>query len=114
LRNDFFSVSEALMKISILTGRAAFILAASTAVLIYSPLHGQTRAGESRSDLPRPVTFTAQQDHQNMMKQLGIKALRPAPTPKGANYDESKANPYPNLPDALRPKDGQKVTSSEA
>ena len=47
----------------------------------------------------RPVTFTAEQDHQNMMDQLGIKALRPGPSgneeaPNHANYDESKANHF--------------------
>ena len=26
-----------------------------------------------------PVTFTSDEDHQNMMDQLGIKALRPGP-----------------------------------
>ena len=30
--------------------------------------------------LPEPKTWTAQQDHQNMMEQLGIKALRPGPS----------------------------------
>ncbi len=53
-----------------------------------------------------------------MMDQLGIKALRPGPSgdekaPNHANYDESLANPYPNLPDALTLKDGQKVTTAE-
>ncbi len=57
---------------------------------------------------------TADQDHQNMMDQLGIKALRPGPSgdekaPNHANYDESLANPYPNLPDPLTLNDGQKV-----
>ncbi len=65
---------------------------------------------------PPLVTFTAEQDHQNMMDQLGIKALRPGPSgnekaPNHANYDESKANPYPNLPDPLTLNDGQKVTT---
>jgi hypothetical protein len=63
-----------------------------------------------------PVTFTALQDHQNMMDQLGIKALRPAPSgdlkaPNQANYEESKANPYPDWPDALTFKNGRKVTT---
>ncbi len=67
---------------------------------------------------PPPVTFTAEQDHQNMMDQLGIKALRPGPSgdekaPNHANYDESLANPYPNLPDALTLNDGQKVTTAQ-
>jgi hypothetical protein len=65
---------------------------------------------------PPPVTFTAEQDHQNMMGQLGIKALRPGPSgdekaPNHANYDEAIANPYPNLPDVLTLKDGKKVTT---
>ena len=64
-----------------------------------------------------PVTFTAEQDHQNMMDQLGIKALRPGPSgsetaPNHANYDESLANPYPVLPDPLTLKNGQKVTTA--
>ena len=67
---------------------------------------------------PAPVTFTAEQDHQNMMDQLGIQALRPGPSgnpsaPNHANYDESKANPYPNLPDPLTLNDGQKVTTPQ-
>ena len=53
-----------------------------------------------------------------MMDQLGIKALRPGPSgdekaPNHANYDESKANPYPNLPDPLTLNDGTKVTTAE-
>ncbi len=53
-----------------------------------------------------------------MMDQLGIKALRPGPSgnekaPNHANYDEAKANPYGDLPDALTLNSGQKVTSAE-
>ncbi len=53
-----------------------------------------------------------------MMDQLGIKALRPGPSgnenqPNHANYDEAKANPYGDLPDALILKNGQRVTSPE-
>jgi (4-O-methyl)-D-glucuronate---lignin esterase len=70
------------------------------------------------SGMPQPVTFTSEQDHQNMMDQLGIKALRPGPSgdekaPNHANYDESEANPYPNLPDALTLNNGKKVTTAE-
>src|SRR5512136_2489868 len=65
-----------------------------------------------------PVTFTAQQDHQNMMDQLGIKSLRPGPSgnesaPNHANYDESTANPFPDLPEVLRLKNGKKVTTAK-
>ncbi|HEX7446013.1 MAG TPA: hypothetical protein VF306_00630 [Pirellulales bacterium] len=68
--------------------------------------------------LPEPVTFTTQEDHQNMMGQLGITALRPGPSgnpsaPNHANYDESQANPYPELPDVLTLRDGQRVTTPE-
>ncbi len=62
--------------------------------------------------------FSADQDHQNMMNQLGIKALRNGPSgdekaPNHANYDESLANPFPVLPDVLTLKNGQKVTTPE-
>src|ERR1700744_4966351 len=60
--------------------------------------------------------WTAAEDHQNMMDQLGIKSLRPGPSgnesaPNHANYDEATANPYPVLPDALTLKNGKKVTT---
>jgi len=60
------------------------------------------------------------EDHADMMRQLGIRKLRPgsngntAPgTPNQANYDEAKANPYPNWPELLVTKDGRKVTAPE-
>jgi hypothetical protein len=64
-----------------------------------------------------PPTLTAEQDHQNMMDQLGIQELRPAPNghedaPDHANYDEALANPYPNLPDPLTTIDGRKVKTA--
>jgi hypothetical protein len=57
-------------------------------------------------------------DHQQMLAQLGIKTLRPGPSgnetaPNHANYDEARANPYPDLPDALTLKNGTRVTSAE-
>src|SRR5271166_453316 len=66
-----------------------------------------------------PTDWTAVQDHQNMMDQLGIKALRPGPSgnesdPNHANYDDAKANPFPALPDVLTLKNGRKVTSASA
>jgi lysophospholipase L1-like esterase len=67
---------------------------------------------------PPPVNWTAEQDHRNMMDQLGIQALRPGPSgnekdPNHANYDEALAHPYGDLPDALALKNGQNVTSAE-
>ena len=64
----------------------------------------------------------SEQDRQHMMDILGIKELRLGPTSRPepqpgrfglVNYDESKANPYPNLPDPLVMNDGTKVTTPE-
>jgi hypothetical protein len=96
----------------------------SLAVVSASYLFGQQPtplavAGTNvQASLPPPINWTAEQDHQNMMDQLGIKALRPGPSgnesaPNHANYDESRANPFPNLPDALTLKSGEKVTTAE-
>ena len=68
--------------------------------------------------MPEPKNWTAAEDHQNMMDQLGIKSLRPGPSgnekaPNHANYDESLANPFPQLPEVLRLKNGKKVTSAK-
>ncbi len=62
----------------------------------------------------------ADEDHADMMAQLGIKSLRPGPsgstapgTPNPANYDQAKANPFPDWPDPLTLKNGEKVTTPE-
>ncbi len=76
-------------------------------------------AAATAGDEPAAKEWTAKQDHQNMLEQLGIKSLRPGAdgmNPRAANYqntDEAKANPWPNLPDPLTLKDGRKVTSAE-
>ena len=54
-----------------------------------------------------------------MMDLLGIASIRRGrdgnnkQSPYYANYDESKANPFPNLPDPLTLKNGQKVSTPE-
>jgi hypothetical protein len=59
------------------------------------------------------------QDHQRMLEALKITSLRPGANPNNpqapnaVNYDESKANPYPKLPDPLVLKNGKKVTSAK-
>jgi hypothetical protein len=64
---------------------------------------------------PAAVHLTAEQAHQRMMDLLHIKSLRPGAdphdpkAPNAVNYDESKANPYPHLPDPLILNDGKKV-----
>ena len=81
----------------------------------FSPCYPASAQGSAGSS---PVIFTADQDHQNMMDQLGIKALRPGPSgnekaPNHANYDDSLANPFPELPDPLTTNDGRKVTAAK-
>ena len=54
-----------------------------------------------------------------MLKLLGITAIRRGrdgmnlQSPYYANYDEAKANPFPNLPDPLRLKNGQRVETAQ-
>jgi len=75
-------------------------------------LHAPSAAAASVSSRPAPVHLTAEQDHQRLMDLLGIKALRPG-EPDDANWDESKANVYPNLPDPLIEKNGKRVTTAK-
>lgn len=66
------------------------------------------------------VPLTTAEDHKRMLDLLGISALRRGAdgrnpnAPNAANYDESKANPYPELPDPLRLKNGRKATTAAA
>jgi hypothetical protein len=82
----------------------------------YAALAQEVKLDSNR--YPRLTNFTAQQDHDNMMQQLGIKTLRPGPSgnesaPNHANYDEAQANPCPQLPDILTTNGGKKVTSPD-
>jgi hypothetical protein len=86
-------------------------------ILVYQPSIAQQTDASQNKYVP-PITFTSEQDQRNMMDQLGIKSLRPGysgndSAPNHANYDESKATPFPNLPDVLTLRNGKKVTSPE-
>ncbi len=76
-------------------------------------------AESAGTSAPAPLNWSANQDHQNMMNQLGIKTLRQGAegmnrqATNWQNTDEAKANPFPNLPDPLTLKNGQKVTTAE-
>jgi hypothetical protein len=81
------------------------------AALVAQQAAAQSAASETKN-------WTKEQDHQNMMGQLGIKKLRPSPSSQArdrnpANTDESLANPYPSLPEVLTLKNGTKVTTAE-
>jgi hypothetical protein len=96
---------------SMILGVLSFVLIAilGMAILVAQQSEPSTAA--------KSQSWTTQQDHQNMMDQLGIKKLRPGPSakengPNSANYDESLANPFPILPDPLTLKNGQKVATA--
>jgi len=80
-------------------------------------VHAQNAKIDS-SKYPKPVTFDNNQDHDNMMQQLGIKKLRPGfsgnnSDPNHANYDTTKSDPCPILPDILTTNSGAKVTTAD-
>jgi hypothetical protein len=69
--------------------------------------------GIASQQLPPPVSLTHEQERQRMLDLLGIGALPPGAQGSSPDtYDESRANPYPTLPDPLTMKDGRKVTSA--
>jgi hypothetical protein len=83
-----------------------------------SPATNATATPTATSTLQPPVVMTAQQDHRKMMELLHITSIRrgrdgnnPQST-NYANYDESKANPFPNLPDPLVLKSGKRVRTA--
>ena len=72
-----------------------------------------------RADDPTPpVHLTNEQDRQRLMDLLKITSLRPGRNGSNkadsnhANYDESKANPHPALPDPVTLKNGRKVNKA--
>ena len=77
-------------------------------------------AGASGAPAPQanPTTLASQADRQKMMDLLHITTLRQGAAgsdksaPNYQNNDESKANPYPVLPDPLVMKNGKKVTTA--
>lgn len=79
----------------------------------------ESSASQNTASVPPPVVMTAQQDHRRLLDLLHITELRPGAdgrnteAPNAANYDESRANPYPSLPDPLTLKNGKKVTSAK-
>src|SRR6185437_4987918 len=77
---------------------------------------GQTQNTSAAAQQP-PVHLTAEQDRERMLRLLGLSdaEMRHAPatdprSPNAANYDESKANMYPRLPDPLRLDNGRRVS----
>jgi lysophospholipase L1-like esterase len=89
-----------------------------TAALLRTSLFLLCQTAQAQSNPPNLNAATAE-DHRDMMEQLGIRVLRPGPSgnenaPNHANYDESKANPFPNYPEILRLNNGRRVTTAGA
>jgi hypothetical protein len=60
--------------------------------VVFVALVSVSMAAAQNATNDSPVSFTAEQDHQNMMDQLGIKQVRSGPSgdepaPNHANYD---------------------------
>jgi lysophospholipase L1-like esterase len=92
---------------------ATFVVAILSLVsivpLILTASMAAMAAQSDPSRFPKQVKFTGDGDHQNMMVQLGIKALRPGANPNDqSTFDEATANRYP-LPELLVMKNGKKV-----
>ncbi|MSV27824.1 MAG: acetylxylan esterase [Bryobacterales bacterium] len=93
--------------------------------LVAAPQTPAEQPGDNQTAAARPANpayAASEEDRQRLMDLLGIKTLRLGPTSRNevqpgrsglVNYDESKANPYPNLPDPLVLKNGKKVTSAK-
>jgi len=97
---------------------------------IVSPISWSQTTSPNPAPVPAPwrvspeerqrIEKLTQEDHADMMAQLGIKVLRPGRNgsstpgvPNPANYDLALANPYPDWPDVLALRNGQKVTTPE-
>ena len=71
------------------------------------------------TDAQMAMQAASEKDHERMMAELHITSIRrgadgTAKSVYAANYDESKANPHPELPDPLKLENGKKVTTPRA
>jgi len=89
-------------------------------ILLYVQLSswGQIKRTPEQDSLIAQTNRKTKWDHENMLAQLGITNLRTgasgtATAPNAANYEESKAVIFPNLPALLKTKDGLKVSSKK-
>lgn len=110
------------MVLGLLICPAGWRLGAQTAPAATTP--ATPSAGQPAPPRPAPtpeqlaIRAASEKDHQRMMDELGIKQLRSpvasnAGTPNSANYDEAKADMYPNLPDPLLLNNGKRVTTAK-
>ena len=98
--------------------RKSVLVSIGFAALAALPLAMTAFQAPTPAKAPNPTQIATDEDHARMMKLLGIESLRRGANGSNpqadnyANYDESKANPYPKLPDPLTMKNGKRVTSA--
>src|ERR1700744_6420902 len=79
----------------------------------------QTPAAMPSASDRAAIAAASRAERDRELKLLGISEMQPGATaydigkPGNANYDESKANPYPKLPDVLTMNDGTPVKTPE-
>jgi len=82
------------------------------AFVLFFSIHVHAQLNQRAMDSIRKLTET---DYRTMLAQLKIDSIRQGANgnnpnaPNAANYDESKANPFPVLPDPLVLKNGKRV-----
>jgi hypothetical protein len=95
---------------------ARVFLASAASIVLTVGMAAQTQAPPSPADRAAVAAASAA-ERDRELKLLGITEMQPSVTaydigkPGNANYDESKANPYPKIPDALTMNNGAKVTT---
>ncbi len=82
-----------------------FLIAAVCLAPVTTPA-ADTNTGTNQ---PRPEQAAAIADHQRMMDLLHMTSFRRG---KVTNYEETNANPYPDIPDPLTLNSGEKVTTA--
>ncbi len=96
-----------------------FVGLAFVGLAIVPVCSGQMPDGTTVQQYPPVVHLTSEQDHQRVMDLLHMTTIRQGRNgtnpqdPNYANYDDSKANPYPHLPDPLILNNGKKVTTAK-
>lgn len=74
---------------------------------------------EERDEYFAELRKASEADHKKMMSLLNIDSIRRGANgndrnaPNAANYDEAKANPFPELPDPLKLNNGENVTTAK-
>lgn len=84
----------------------------------FTARHEQGWLPALKAGLPAPVGLDRDEDHARLRELLGITVMRHGANPNATdtasapNYDETKAHPYPDIPDALVFDDGAPVASA--